>query len=112
KTFSGSRNHSRCVLPTMENVDRTSATAKGASIAPNYLRHKMSIHSASAHDRFLRRTLCFSVVAALLFVIAHRLPAPIQEVPESPSPAPAVAPTAKPKPKQTIKPRPTAEGSE
>jgi hypothetical protein len=55
----------------------------------------MSIHSASAQDRFLRRTFCFSLVAALFLVTAHRLPAPIQEVPESPSPVPEQS--AKPK---------------
>src|SRR5438132_1548601 len=44
----------------------------------NYLRHKMSI---------LRRTFCFSLVTALLLITAHRLPAPIQESPESATPA-------------------------
>jgi hypothetical protein len=50
----------------------------------------------------LRRTFCFLLVAALLLVTAHRLPAPIQEVPESPTPAPEQS--ANPKPKRTIKP--------
>jgi hypothetical protein len=45
------------------------------------------------------------VIAGLLVVSAHRLPAPIQEVPESPTPAPSVAPTAKPKAKPSPKPK-------
>jgi hypothetical protein len=57
----------------------------------------------------LRRTFCFSLVAALLMVTAHRLPAPIQEVPESPAPAPEQS--AKPKPKRTVKPK-ASESSE
>jgi hypothetical protein len=63
-------------------MGHTSATAKGVFIPPSYLLHKMSI---------LRRTFCFSLVAALLLVTAHRLPAPIQEVPESPTPTPTPA---------------------
>jgi hypothetical protein len=70
----------------------------------------MSIHSASARDRFLRPTFCFSLVAALLLVTAHRLPAPISEIPESPTPAPEQS--AKPKPKRTIKPKAESENSE
>jgi hypothetical protein len=61
----------------------------------------MSIHSTSAQDRFLRRTFCFLLVAALLLATAHRLPAPISEIPESPTPAPEQP--AKPKP--TVKPK-------
>ena len=38
-----------------------------------------------------------------MLISAHRLPAPIQEVPESPTPAPERS--AKPKAKQTIKPK-------
>jgi len=52
----------------------------------------------------LQRTSCLLLVAAFLLVTAHRLPAPIQEVPESPTPAPTVAsakPKPKPKPKST-----------
>jgi hypothetical protein len=70
----------------------------------------MSIHSASAQDRFLRRTFCFSLVVALLLVTAHRLPAPISEIPENPTPAQEQS--AKPKPKRTIKPKVTNENSE
>jgi hypothetical protein len=51
------------------------------------------------------------VVTSLLILSAHRLPAPITEIPESPTPAPTVAPTAKPKPKPLPKP-PKSEASE
>jgi len=51
--------------------------------------------------------LCF----VILLISAHRLPAPIQEIPESPSPAPTVAPTLKPKPKVSPKPKPKSEAS-
>ena len=44
----------------------------------------------------------FFVLALLLFG-THRLPAPIQEVPESPTPTPEQS--AKPKPKRTVKPK-------
>lgn len=37
-------------------------------------------------------------IVALLIASAHRLPAPIQEVPESPTPSPTAAPTSTPKP--------------
>jgi hypothetical protein len=50
-----------------------------------------------------------AVVTALL-ITAHRLPAPIQEIPESATPAPEQS--AKPKPKRTIKPKVTSESSE
>jgi len=58
----------------------------------------MSIHSASNKDGFLRRTFCFSLVAALLLVAAHRLPAPISEIPE-----PTATPEVKPKPARDVK---------
>ena len=74
-----------------------SATAKDVSTLLNYLRHKMSI---------LRQRLCFSLVAALLLITAHRLPAPIQEVPESPTPEQSA------KPRRTIKSKVTNESSE
>jgi hypothetical protein len=51
-----------------------------------------------------RRIALFLV---LLFVWTHRLPAPISEIPESPTPAPTVAPTAKPKSKPKPKPEPS-----
>jgi hypothetical protein len=57
-----------------------------------------------------RATLFFGVV--LLLITAHRLPAPISEVPESPTPASTVAPTAKPKSKPLPKPKPKSEASE
>lgn len=47
---------------------------------------------------------------ALLFVLAHRSPAPIQEVPESPTPAPDQPAKTKPKPK--ITPKVSSENSE
>jgi hypothetical protein len=58
----------------------------------------------------LRRTFSFSLVAALLLITAHRLPAPISETPESPTPAPEQS--EKPKPKRTTKPKPKPEASE
>jgi hypothetical protein len=48
----------------------------------------------------------FSVLVltvALLLMTTHRLPAPISEVPESPTPAPEQS--AKPKPKRTSNPK-------
>src|SRR5467141_2637267 len=58
----------------------------------------------------LRWKSCLLLVAALLFVPAHRLPAPIQEVPESPTPAPKQS--TKTKPKQTIKLKDAGKSSE
>jgi hypothetical protein len=55
------------------------------------------------------RRSCFLIIAALLLSSAHRLPAPIQEVPETPTPAPAQS--ARPKSKQTVKAK-GSEGSE
>ena len=52
------------------------------------------------------------ISAVLLLLTTLRLPAPIQEVPESPTPAPTVAATAKPKPKPSPKPKAKAEASE
>jgi len=57
----------------------------------------------------LQRTFCFLLAVALLLIPAHRLPAPIQEIPESPTPAPEQSAT--PKPKRTVKPKVT-ENSE
>lgn len=54
----------------------------------------------------------YLLLVALLLVGAHRLPAPIQEIQESPTPAPTVAATAQPKPKLSPKPKPKAEASE
>jgi hypothetical protein len=45
-----------------------------------------------------------------LLISAHRLPAPISELPESPTPTPEQS--AKPKPKRTVKPKVTSENSE
>jgi hypothetical protein len=71
----------------------------------------MSIHSASARDRFLRRTFCFLLVAALLLVTAHRSPAPIVEMPEKPTPAPEES-AQQPKLKHSAKSRPKTEKNE
>ena len=60
----------------------------------------------------LRGRSCLLLGAVLLLATAHRLPAPIQEVPESPTPVPTVAATAKPKPKPSPKPKAKAEASE
>jgi hypothetical protein len=58
----------------------------------------------------MRRAHSLLLTVTLLFITAHRLPAPIQEVPESPTPKPE--PSSKPKPKRTIKSEPTRENSE
>jgi hypothetical protein len=55
----------------------------------------------------VNRTSCVLIVAAVLLITAHRLPAPIQEVPESPTPAPEQS--ANPKSKQTPKPKTAAQ---
>lgn len=60
----------------------------------------------------LRGRFCLLLGAVLLWVTALRLPAPIQEVSESPTPAPTAAATAKPKPKPSPKPKPKAEAGE
>src|SRR5438105_11035207 len=58
------------------------------------------------------KTAVRSLVLLIFFLALspQRLPAPIQEVLESPTPAPEQS--AKPKPKQTIKPKVTSESSE
>jgi hypothetical protein len=60
----------------------------------------------------MKRTLALFLTVGLLLISAHRLPAPISEIPESPTPAPTVAPTAKPKPKSLPKPKAKSEASE
>jgi hypothetical protein len=50
------------------------------------------------------------LVLAFLLATTHPLPAPIQEIPESPTPAPEQS--AKPTPKRTTKPKATRESSE
>jgi hypothetical protein len=69
-----------------------------------------SIHSANAQDRFLRRASRVLLVASLLLVTAHRLPAPIQEIPESPTPARQES-AQQPRLKHSAKPRPKAENN-
>lgn len=58
----------------------------------------------------MKRTLALLLTVALLLITAHRLPAPISEIPESPTPAPEQS--AKSKPKRTIKSKATSESSE
>jgi hypothetical protein len=58
----------------------------------------------------MKQTLALLLTVALLSITAQRLLAPIQEVPESPTPAPEQS--AKPKPKRTIKPKVASEDSE
>lgn len=53
----------------------------------------------------MKRALALFLIAALLLITAHRLPAPIQEVPESPTPTPEQS--AKPKPKRATRPKAT-----
>jgi hypothetical protein len=55
-------------------------------------------------------TRSLGLSAVVLLLTAHPLPAPIQEVPGSPTPAPEQSP--KPKPKRTIKPEATGKSSE
>jgi hypothetical protein len=50
------------------------------------------------------------LTVALLLIAPHRLPAPISEIPESPTLAPEQS--AKPKPKRTTKPKVTSESSD
>jgi hypothetical protein len=58
----------------------------------------------------MKRKLALLLTVALLLITAHQLPAPIQEVPESPTPA--LEQSATPKPKRTIKPKVANENSE
>ena len=58
----------------------------------------------------MKRTASTLLILFFLLATSHRLPAPIQEAPESPTPAPEQS--AKPKPKQTTKPKATSENSE
>ena len=55
--------------------------------------------------------LRFALLAVMLLLItAHRLPAPISEIPESPTPTPEQS--AKPKPKRTMEQNVTSKNSE
>lgn len=58
----------------------------------------------------LRPTFCFLLIAALLLVTAHRLPAPIQEIPESPTPAPEQSAKPKSKPSKSKSRNTESEG--
>jgi hypothetical protein len=57
----------------------------------------------------VKRTLTLLLTVALLLITTHRLPAPISEIPESPTPTPERS--AKPKLKRTPKPKPAAQNS-
>jgi hypothetical protein len=57
----------------------------------------------------MNRTLVLLTIA-LVVITAHRLPAPIQEAPESPTPAPEQS--VKPKSKRTVKPKVSNDNSE
>ena len=70
-------------------------TKRQEGIPANHQLPLMSIHSAIAQDRFLRRPFCFLLVTALLFMTVRRLPAPIVEE----SATPALEQFAKPKTK-------------
>ena len=71
-------------------------------------------------SRIGSRIARLSLVVIFLLITAHRLPAPIQEIAESPTPAPeqSARPTpapersAKPKPKPTTKPKVTSDNSQ
>jgi hypothetical protein len=56
------------------------------------------------------RALSFLLVATLLLITADRLPAPILEVPQSPTPGPTVAPAAQPR-KSSSKPKSKPSGA-
>jgi hypothetical protein len=57
-----------------------------------------------------RRWPRLALIALLFFITAHRLPAPISEVPENPTPAPEQA--SKPKWKRSVKTKPRATSSD
>jgi hypothetical protein len=58
----------------------------------------------------MKQTLALPLTVALLLITAPRLPAPIQEVPQSPTPTPAVAPAAQPR-KSPPKPKSKPSGA-
>jgi len=58
----------------------------------------------------IKRGFCRLIITAVVLITAHRLPAPISEIPESPTPAPEES--AKSKPKRTTKAKVTGESSE
>ena len=72
----------------------------------------MPRHLAVAYLLLVRRmrTLACFIAFALLVTTAHRLPAPIQEIPQSPTPGPTVAPAAKPT-KSSSKPKSKPSGA-
>jgi hypothetical protein len=58
----------------------------------------------------MKQTLTLLLTVVFFLVTTHRLPAPISEILESPTPAPEQS--AKPKPKRTTKPKVTSESSD
>jgi outer membrane biosynthesis protein TonB len=60
----------------------------------------------------MKRTLSAPLAVLLLLITAHRLPAPIHEIPENPTPVPTVAPTAQPKEPPLSKPKPKTNGAD
>jgi hypothetical protein len=58
----------------------------------------------------IKRWVCLLIIATFLLITTHRLPAPIQEVPESATPTPAVAPPAQPR-KSPPKPKSKPSGA-
>jgi hypothetical protein len=63
--------------------------------------------TGAKHRRLPTRLIAVSIT---LLITAHRLPAPIQEIPESPTPAPEES--ARSKPKRTTRAKATSESSE
>jgi cytoskeletal protein RodZ len=71
--------------------------------------------TARCQPREMSRRSIFLILCPLaLLLTTHRLPAPIQEIPESPTPAATPAPeqSAKPKVKHAAKPKAASENSE
>lgn len=64
----------------------------------------------SIRARIVQLRIRLFAVATMWLITAHRLPAPIQEVPETPTPASVES--AKSKPKRTTKAKVTSESSE
>jgi hypothetical protein len=64
---------------------------------------RISFDGGFSQNFAMKRTLVPFLAVTLLLITAHRLPAPISEVPESPTPAPEQS--AKPKPKRVIHPK-------
>jgi hypothetical protein len=74
-------------------------------------RQRPALHGAIVRamkmSSYTSRTARFFLIPSLFLITAARLPAPIQEIPESPTPTPAVARASEPK-KSPSKPKPKA----